>query len=265
MNTLKVAPVVIVAALMPACGGNANPVAPNPTVAGLVISGADYLLTGSATTYTATATLSDGTTRTVTPVWSSSAAGVATVDSAGRVDGRTHGSTTLTAAHDGRSASKTVQVVNNYSGSWSGRYIVRACQDSGIFSDGFHTPISSDVPWCQDKVLGNGIGSEHSFVFRLSQTGGNYSEIRATFGGNTDGIPGTVTADGRLKLEGDLKLLDWYGDHWGDFHVIGWDTNLDEAGGMTGRWTQNTTALGRPGMAHEEVEIVTMSRGIEKP
>jgi Big-like domain-containing protein len=256
---------VIVAALMPACGDKANPVAPNPTVAGLVISGADYLLTGSATTYTATATLSDGTTRTVTPVWSSSAAAVATVDSAGRVDGRTHGATTLTAAHDGRSASKTVQVVNNYNGSWSGRYIVRACQDSGIFSDGFHTPISSDVPWCQDKVLGNGIGSEHAFVFRLSQTGGNYSEIRATFGANADGIPGTVTADGRLKLEGGLKLLDWYGDHWGDFQVIGWDTNLDGAGGMTGRWTQNTTAVGRPGMAHEEVEIVTMSRGTEKP
>jgi len=201
----------------------------------------------------------------VTPVWSSTAAAVATVDSAGRVDGRTHGSTTLTAAHDGRSASKTVQVVNNYAGSWSGRYIVRACQDSGIFADGFHTPISSDVPWCQDKVLGNGIGSEHSFVFKLSQTGANYSEIRATFDANADGIPGTVTAAGRLKLEGGLKLLDWWGDHWGDFQVIGWDTSLDPAGGMTGRCTQNTTAVGQPGMAREEVEIVTMSRGIEKP
>jgi len=247
------------------CGDKSNPVAPNPIAAGLVINGADYLLTGSATTYTATVTLSDGTTRTVTPVWSSTAAAVATVDSAGRVDGRTHGSTTLTAAHDGRSASKTVQVVNNYAGSWSGRYIVRACQDSGIFADGFHTPISSDVPWCQDKVLGNGIGSEHSFVFKLSQTGANYSEIRATFDANADGIPGTVTAAGRLKLEGGLKLLDWWGDHWGDFQVIGWDTSLDPAGGMTGRCTQNTTAVGQPGMAREEVEIVTMSRGIEKP
>jgi hypothetical protein len=260
MRSVKVAAVMIVAALVPGCGDKSNPLAPNPPVASLIITGADYVLTGSTTTYTATATLSDGTTRAVTPVWSCSAAAVASVDTAGRLDGRTHGSTTLTAAHDGRSASKTVQVVNNYSGNWSGRYIVRACQDSGIFTDGFDTPTSSDVPWCQDKVLGNGIGSERSLVFRLSQTGGNYSEIRATFGANEDGIPGTVTVDGRLKLEGVLKLLDWYGDHWGDFQVTGWDTNLDGASGMTGRWTQNTTAVGQPGFGHEEVEIVTMSR-----
>ncbi len=260
MHALKLAAVVIVVALVPACGNTPIPVGPNPTVAGLVITGADYVLTGSATAYTATATLSDGSTRTVTPVWSSTAAAVATVDTTGRLDGRTHGSTTLTAVHDGRSASKTVEVVNNYGGSWSGRYIVRACQDSGIFTDGFHSPIHSDVPWCQDRVLGNGIGSEHSFVLTLSQTGRNYSEVRATFGAALDGVPGTVAADGRLKLDGSLKLLDWYGDHWGDLQVIGWDTNLDATGGMTGRWAQNTTAVGQPGNTYEDVEIVTMSR-----
>lgn len=260
MQSLKLAPVVIVATLVLACGDKSNPLAPNPTLAGLVLTGADFVLTGAATTYTATATLSDGTTRTVTPVWSTSAAVVATIDNAGRLDGRTHGSTILTATHDGRTASKTVQVVNNYGGSWSGRYIVRACEDSGIFTDGFHSPISSDVPWCQDKLMNSGVGSEHSFVFTVSQTGANYSEVRATLEANVDAIPGTVTADGRLKLEGSLKLLDWYGDHWGDFHVIGWETNLAGAAGMTGRWTQNTTAVAQPGMGHQEVEIVTMSR-----
>jgi len=87
--------------------------------------------------------LADGFTRTVTPSWFSSALNVATVDNAGRLDGRAHGPTTLTAAHDRRTTSKTVQVVNNYGGSWSGRYIIRACNNSGIFTDG----IGADAPW----------------------------------------------------------------------------------------------------------------------
>lgn len=267
MHTLKLAQVLMIAALVTACGDKPNPVGPNspaaPTVASLVISGADYVLTGSTTAYTATATLSDGSTRTVTPSWSSSAANVATVDNAGRLDGRAHGSTTLTAAHDGRSASKTVEVVNNYGGSWSGRYIIRACKDSGIFRDGIYGGSYVDVPWCQAL---NGIGSEHSFAFTLFQTGRNYSEIRATFGpdgGTISGsgpISGIVTADGRLKLEGTLKVLDWYGEHWGDSQLSGWDTNLDGSSGMTGRWAQNLTVVGQQGSAYEEVELVTMSR-----
>jgi Bacterial Ig-like domain (group 2) len=261
MHTLKLAPVLMISALVTACGDKPNPVGPNgpaaPTVANLVISGADYVLTGSTTAYTATATLSDGSTRTVTPLWSSSAADVATVDNAGRLDGRVHGSTTLTAAHDGRSASKTVQVVNNYGGSWSGRYVIRACNDSGIFRDGIYGGSYIDVPWCQAL---NNIGSVHSFAFTLFQTGRNYSEIRATFGPDGETIAGIVTADGRLNLEGTLKVLDWDGEHWGDLQLSGWDTNLDGSGGMTGRWAQNLTMVGQQGNAYEEAELVTMSR-----
>ena len=261
MHILKPAPVLTIAALVIACGDKSNPVAPNsptaPTVASLVINGPDYVLTRSTTAYTAIATLSDGSIRTVTPSWSSSAVNVATVDNAGRVDGRAHGSTTLTAAHDGRSAAKTVQVVNNYAGSWSGRYIIRACKDSGSFTDG----IFSDVPWCQTIL-----GSERFLPFTVFQTGTNYSEIRATFAPDCDSfvgsgtISGVVTADGRLNLEGALKVRDWFCDPDGDVQLSGWDTNVDATGNMTGRWAQNLTIKGREGSAHEEVELVRMSR-----
>jgi hypothetical protein len=73
-------------------------------------------------------------------------------------------------------------------------------------------------------------------------------------------ILGIVTADGRLNLEGTLKVLDWYGDQWGDLQLSGWDTNLDGAGSMLGRWRQNLTIVGRQGSAYEEAELVTMSR-----
>jgi Bacterial Ig-like domain (group 2) len=255
MHILKLASALTIAAFVTACGDTPNPV--GPTVASLVIGGADYVLTGATTAYTATATLSDGSTRTVTPSWSSSAVHVATVDNAGRLDGRAHGSTTLTAAHDGRSASKTIQVVNNYGGSWSGRYIYRACRDT--FRDG----MLNDVPWCQYLV--NRIGSER-FAFTLVQTGGNYSEIRATFGPACDSltgsgtISGAVTADGRLNLLGTLKALNWYCEPDMDLQLSGWDTNLDGDGNMTGRWAQNRTVYGQQGSAYEEVELVTMSR-----
>jgi hypothetical protein len=261
VHILKPAPALTIAALVIACGDKPNPVAPDspaaPTVASLVINGPDYVLTRSTTAYTATATLSDGSMRTVTPSWSSSAVNVATVDNAGRLDGWAHGSTTLTAARDGRSAAKTVQVVNNYGGSWSGRYIIRACKDSGIFTDGIH----ADVPWCQ--VL---LGSERVLPFTVLQTGTNYSEIRATFAPDCDSfvgngtIPGVVTADGRLVLEGVLKVLDWYCHPDGNLQISGWETNVDATGSMTGRWVQNLTIGGREGSAREEVELVTMSR-----
>jgi Bacterial Ig-like domain (group 2) len=267
MHILKLASVMTIAAFVTACGDKPNPVGPNSpapsTVASLVISGADYVLTSSTTAYTATATLSDGSTRTVTPSWSSSAVNVATVDNAGRFDGRAHGSTTLTAVHDGRSASKTVQVVNNYGGSWSGRYVIRACKDSGVFTDG----IGGDVPWCQWLT---GIRLERFFAFTLSQTGRNYSEIRATFSPECDSftgsgtLSGVVTADGRLNLEGTLKALDWFCDPDMDLQLSGWDTNLDGAANMTGRWAQNITIVGQQqrGSAYEEVELVTMSRTV---
>ena len=267
MHILKLAPVLMIATLVTACGDQPNPVAPNspaaPAVASLVISGAHYILTGSTAAYTATATLSDGSTRTVTPSWSSSAVNVATVDNAGGLDGRAHGSTTLTAAHDGRTASKTGQVVNNYGGSWSVRYVIRACRDSGVFTDGFIVGSLSDVPWCQ--VLKSN-GAERSFAFTLSQTGANYSEIRATFSPDHDWATGTVsgivTADGRLHLDGTLKVLDWYGNPSWDVQLSAWDTNLDRVSGMTGRWAQNYTIVGRQdrGSAYEEVELVTLSR-----
>ena len=257
MRALKLAPALMIAALVAACDDKPSPAGPTPPVASLVITGAEYVLTGSTTAYTATVTLSDGSTRIVMPSWSTSAAGVATVDNAGRLDGRTHGSTTLAAAYEGRSASKTVQVVNNYAGSWSGQYIVTACNDSGIFTDGILGGSFIDVPWCQAVSR---IGSVHSFAFTLSQSGTTYSEIRATFGLDTHPITGIVTADGRLKLEGTSTVLDWYGDPWGDWQLSGWDTNLDRSGGMTGRWAENLTMLGRSGHAYQEVEVSTMSR-----
>ena len=92
------------------------------------------------------------------------------------------------------------------------------------------------------------------------------TEIRATLAPECDSftgsgtISGVVTADGRLNVEGTLKAQDWFCNPDMDLQLRGWDTNLEGAGNMTGRWAQNRTIFGQQGSANEEVELVTMSR-----
>lgn len=267
MRTLSVALLVVSGSLAGGCGDKANPARPSPlaapAVSNLTISGVDAILTGVSATYTATATLSDGTTQAVTPTWTSSDLAVATVNSSGRLDGRAHGSMTLTASYEGRSASKTVQVVNNYGGTWTGQYVIRSCQDSGIYTDGVFGGIYEDVPYCQ--VPFNRVGTEHSLTLTLSQTGSSPSEITGRFFPDNpeyEGeLTGVVTPDGRLTLAGTFSLLNWDLDEIvGALQVAGWDTNLGAAEGMTGRWTETETVVGRPGSAYQVKELVTMTR-----
>ena len=259
MRKVNFVAVVLLIALAGGCQGK-NPAAPSQpagqTVTGLVINGVDAVLTGSVTSYTVTATSSDGTTRTVTPAWTSSDPGVGTVDSTGRLDGRAHGSTILTASYLGREATKTVQVVNNYAGTWNGQYVIRACADSGDlhFRDG---------GWCQSRVR---VGTIWHIRLVLSQSGSNLSEIAGTLDlgdvGAGDNISGVVTADGRLSLTGSLDVLDYYGESLlGTVQIQTWDTNLGSPGVMTGRWSQNFSSIFNPvGNAFTENELVAVTR-----
>ena len=94
------------------CGSH-SPTAPpaSSMVTGVTISGVDTILTGRSTFYNVTAAFGNGTSKTVTPIWSSSNPEVAPVDITGRMEGRTHGSTILTASSGGQAVSKTVRVI----------------------------------------------------------------------------------------------------------------------------------------------------------
>ena len=172
----------------------------------------------------------------MTPTWTSGNPSVASVDNAGRLLGVAHGSTNLTASHEGRSASKTVHVVNNYEGNWAGTYVIRVCDDSGIYRDGVYSGIYTDVPYCQ---VFHRVGSVHPMTLALSQMGNNQSEVRGTLGGITADITGVVTADGRLNLAGTFSLLDFDGEIVTDTLHVAWDTTLSAPGVMTGRWSEN--------------------------
>jgi len=240
---------VLAAALTSACS---NPSGPTPAPGELTITGPDAVLTGVATSYTATASFSDGTTRTVTATWTTDNIQGAVVDAGGRLEGRAHGSTVLTASFVGRQASRTVQVVNNYSGSWSGLYVVRVCDKSGQHD--------------RDGGCRGVVGSEAVVSLRLTQTGGTMREVGGSlelggvgFGGGP--VRGVVTADGRLNLDGRYDLPDFYG--YGvccSLEIAGWDTRLGGPDAMTGRWTERFIFLPWTGSSYIESEIVALTR-----
>ena len=249
MAVLRPALIIVITVFATACDSKSNPAAPTaPAATSLSISGVDAVLTGRDTSYTVTATLSDGTTRAVTPTWTSSNTGVASVDSAGRLVGITHGSTILTASHEGRSASKTVQVVNNYEGTWDGRFVVNGCDAppgvcSGYEVDAFDFPIQLEV-----SQTGNDL-SEVRAIFMLP----SFFQIRAN-------LSGRVTSEGHLNLVGTSQVEDGRGSAWAIFYVGAWDTTLSGHDGMTGRWAQRLSIFQPPSNEIMENELVTMAQ-----
>jgi Bacterial Ig-like domain (group 2) len=245
--------VVFFAAIAAGCG-KPNPVTASPpattspTIAGLVISGADAVLTGSSSNYTATASLSDGTVRSVMPTWSSSNRDVANVDAAGRLDGRAHGTMTLTASHEGIGATKSVQVVNDFRGTWVGRFVVNGCDAPPGVCLAYEVDVF-DFP-IQLEVLQTGIDlSEISAMFWLP----SFFQLRAN-------LSGRVTSDGRLNLAGSTELRDRRGSAWATFHVGAWDTTLGGRDVMKGRWAQRLSRFQPPSDEIMENELVTMTR-----
>src|SRR4051794_7519382 len=189
MRRLRLASALAVITLVTGCGGS-NPTAPAaPALTALAIAGADAVLTGVSTSYTVTATLTDGTSRTVTPAWTTSNPEIAIIDGEGRLQGRAHGSATLTAASGGQTVSKTVRIVNNYGGTWDGRFVVKGC----------------DAPPGDCAAMEVDVFS-FDIHLTISQTGTDQSDIKATltipnwFDGAHADIPGRVNSDGRLNL-----------------------------------------------------------------
>lgn len=180
---------------------------------------------------------------------------MASVDASGRLEGRMHGSTILTATFEGRSSTKSVQVVNNYGGRWEGRYVVRACRDTGELVD-------HDGGWCLAgyERAGSILGIGMTFV----QGGPDLSDVTGTLSFYTGTLTGRVGANGRLTLGGSLTYFTYY-DYpiiaLGTLQVGPWDTTLDGTDGMTGRWSSLFTSLvGRRGTVHTENELLTMAR-----
>jgi hypothetical protein len=214
---------------------------PTPTISSLTVTGLDAVRTGFFSDYTATAAMSDGSTQAVTSsvTWSSSDPNVATVTAAGRLSGQTHGSVSLNASYQGRTAAKAVSIVNNYGGTWTGIYTPTACDASGDFGK---------ADWCKGVK-----GGSFSLTLILSQTGNDRSAVSGAitnqFISNAP-VTGTVTSDGRLNIgsnaTGTSNGLTFR------FQLLGWDSKLTSLSQMSGKTAVSLSATGFNGNAYEE-------------
>lgn len=236
------------------CGGDGGPTAPTPppaTVTGLAItSSTDLLKINQSGTFTATATMSNGSTAIVTATWRTDNPAVATVDSSGRVTGMASGEASISAEANGvRATPRTLRVLPDYHGRWSGDWRVAGCTTDG---DWARTDICRDVP--VDSLL--------SFALALSQDRDNTSG-NVTLDDVTGPVQGPIRLDGQLNVAGAFTSTD--GGLVIDTTVADWETATTDNQRMTGRFTLNFRAAGMKGSVRFNGELRIVAKTAATP
>ena len=258
---------VVLCLAVTACGGSggsSTPTGPStptpapPTLTGITIDGPGALLTGTSADYTATASFSNQTTQTVTTATWSGGTDRAAVSSTGRVTGQLHGSITLTASYQGQSATKTVNVVYNYDGRWTGVVVRLTCQLNGALGRRI-----------TQRLCPFGPNERMPMSFTVSQPA-PFTAVTAELNlANTIlNTRGTVSGDGKLLLSGDTEyqLPDPVSQRPEivRYTILKWDTLVsgNTLAVMSGRFDRNRTESLWQGNVYEEFTIDQMRRAL---
>ena len=165
-----------------------------PTVQSITVtSNSDLLYIGESETFTATATMSDGSTKTVTGgAWSGDNPSVATVGaSTGEVTIVGSGTVNISVAYNGKTGSKAIRGLPNYQGTWSGTYYILSCNATGDFAT---------MDFCSYLPPGTELPIELNLVQDDDRVEGRF--YLGDLGADTSGPVGT---DGQLILAGAIQ------------------------------------------------------------
>lgn len=232
-----------------ACGGGGGgtpttPAPAAPTATGLSITGgADMILVGASATFTVTATFSDGSTRPVSPTWSSNNTAAVTVDGAGRATAQGPGQATLTASAEGRTATVTVRGLPDFAGNWSVQVRELTCDVPGRWGGGF----------CNVSGL-------FTMSLQLTRSGGDRLTGTLNNGiGWTGPVTAQVSVDGTLSVSGRISS---FRPNNVTFHsdLSQWQTRLSPTVGMTGTFREILTWVGEASQGFVSNEVVRASR-----
>lgn len=232
--------------------GSSSPVAPAPAPPSAssitITSGVDALRSGFFADFTVTASMSDRTTQIVTPqaTLTTSDPSIATVDKNGRLTAVSYGSVTINATYQGRSATRTVNIVYNYGGTWTGTFAIQDCDQSGLF-------LSSR--YCQNAGTG-----PLPMALELTQSGVNADQISgsASFRGLAGPVTGQVGRNGHLVLSGSYSAAS--GGATFRVDLVSWETDPAGSAGMSGRFHYKLQVIGSEGAASQINEIVSVNR-----
>ncbi len=170
------------------CGDDGGPAAPTATVTSITVTGANLVHIGATEAYTASATLSNGSSQVPTCVWGGDTLSVATVDQGtGRVTGVASGEITIWCDAQGTRGTKRLRVLPNYQGTWLGSYAIESCEQTGDFAR---------VNFCRDFTRD-----------RVLPTSANLTQQNDSVSGvfNLGQIQGQQ-ASGPIALDGTLRL-----------------------------------------------------------
>jgi hypothetical protein len=229
MNQPSAAVLVLVSLVTVGCGGGSSPTAPStPTATSIVVNSAStHVFLGNSETFTATVTLSNGTTQVLTGgTWSSDATGVATVVAGtGAVTAVASGEATIIVDAQGVRGTKRIRVVPSYQGIWFGTYTVNSCVQTGDFVD---ANLCGTTLIVGSNTLQAGLNLTQSIGAITGQTrlGGIFS----------DALTGTVNTDGTLSFQVGATVPTLT-----TRVAQAWQLNITQAGRITGTVTQTWT------------------------
>lgn len=239
-------PALAVLAFVSCDGGDGGtPTSASSTPTALSISPpTDFLKVGQTESFSAQASMSNGSTQTVTATWGSDAPGVAAVESGGLIRGVSPGDATIWADYMGIRATRRLRVAPDYQGNWSGSYRVLGCSATGDWRD---------EGMCGELDL---VGEVLPLMLRLSQ---NRTSVTGTIaigdlmgdGSGDIGVSGILTLNGSVTFEEEgiratITLADWSTTASGD--------------GMTGNFTEVWTVTGFDGDMRLPCALETVQR-----
>ena len=244
--------IVISGVLLAGCGGGSGgprpPTGPSgPTPVGLSIApDADMLRIKATETFTATAALSDGSSRVVEATWASDNTGVATV-SAGRATGIASGEVTFSAEYQGQRATRRVRVLPDYHGQWSGALNQTACRDEGDWRG-----------VCAE--LAN--GTLYFVSMALTQSRDAITGI-VDLGEAPAPVQGHIASSGHLRLEG--SYTETQDGVTLDLALVDWETVTTDNSQMAGRCAMVFRLTGLQGSVRLDMDLASVTKTSATP
>lgn len=233
--------------LMLSCGKESPttptpPPPPSPTVHSITVSSSsDLLYIGISETFTATATMSDGSSKAVIGgVWGGDNPSVATVEAAtGRVTIVGSGMVTVFVDYQGRRGTKLIRGLPNYQGVWSGSYYIVSCSSSGDLAA---------INFCGYFPVNQVFPTDLNLIQDRDRVQGRF--YLGTLGADTSG---PVQGDGQLLLTGAVKE--------GIFTIdVSWGLRSTTPGRITGTLYQLWRATGYSGDGRLSCNIRDLNR-----
>ncbi len=241
MNPRFVTALVLVSVSM-ACSGSSPSAPATPTATSITVNATGgHLFLGNSETFTATVTLSNGTTQALTGgTWSSDATPVATVVAAtGAVTAVSSGEVTIIVDAQGVRGTKRIRVLPSYQGIWFGTYTVNTCTQSGDF------------------VAANLCGTTLAVGSTL-QAGLNFTQSVAAITGQTllgslfsETLSGTVSTNGSFSFQVGAIV-----PGFSTRVTQAWALNVTQVGRLSGTLTQTWTD---PTLTGQMVATTTLS------